>query len=105
MDIDMIKIFKALGNETRLNILLWLKEPTKYFGPQMHLTVVTDFPGGVCVQSIQKKASLSQSTISNFLASLEEAGLLESKKINQYTYFRRNEIAIQEIKKWIDLEI
>ena len=104
MDIDMIRIFKALGNETRLNILLWLKEPTTCFGSQMHLTVATDFPGGVCVQSIQKKANLSQSTISNFLASLEEAGLLESQKINQYTYFRSNEIVIQEIKKWIELE-
>lgn len=102
---DMVKIFKALGNETRLNILLWLKEPIKYFGQQMHLTVETDFIGGVCVQSIQKKAGLSQSTISNFLASLEEAGLLESKKINQYTYFRRHEKTILEIKQWIDLEL
>ena len=102
---NMVKIFKALGNETRLNILFWLKEPEKNFEPQMHITVATDFPGGVCVQSIQKKSNLSQSTISNFLSSLEEVGLLESKKINQYTYFRRNEQVINEIKEWIRLEI
>jgi predicted transcriptional regulator len=59
----------------------------------------------VFVQSIQKKSNLSQSTISNFLSSLEEVGLLESKKINQYTYFRRNEKVINEIKEWIRLEI
>ena len=29
-----IDIFKALANETRLNILKWLKDPGKYFPPQ-----------------------------------------------------------------------
>jgi ArsR family transcriptional regulator len=31
MDIDMIEISKALSNETRLNILLWLKDPEGNF--------------------------------------------------------------------------
>ena len=31
MDIDMIEISKALSNETRLNILKWLKDPEGNF--------------------------------------------------------------------------
>ena len=31
---DYVEVFKALANETRLNILLWLKEPEANFGPQ-----------------------------------------------------------------------
>ena len=67
---DKVKIFKALGNETRLNILLWLKEIEKNFEPQIHLSLMDDFQEGVCVGSIRKRAGLSQSTISGFLSIL-----------------------------------
>ena len=100
---DKIKIFKALGNKTRLNILLWLKDPKNKFDPQ-HLSVDDDFQGGVCVSSIRKTAGLSHSTISEFLSILQEAKLVESKCIGQYTYFRRNEKTIREIAKWMELE-
>lgn len=97
-----VKIFKALGNETRLNILLWLKNPAENFEQQLHANVMSDFPGGVCVRSIKTRTGLSQSTISNFMSVLEEASLVESRKIDQYTYFRRNEQTISEISSWID---
>ena len=102
---DKVKIFKALGNETRLNILLWLKDPEKNFEPQIHLSVMDDFKEGVCVGDIKKTAGLSQSTISGFLSTLEEAGLLESRNIGQYTYFRRNEKTIKEIAEWMKIEL
>lgn len=102
---DQVKIFKALGNETRLNILLWLKDPGKNFEPQIHLSVMDDFKEGVCVGAIKKRAGLSQSTISGFLSILEEAGLVESRNIGQYTYFRRNEQTIKEIAAWMKMEL
>ena len=102
---DKVKIFKALGNETRLNILLWLKEPQKNFEPQIHLSIMDDFQEGVCVGTIRKKAGLSQSTISGFLSILEEAELVESRNIGQYTYFRRNEKTIKEIAEWMKIEL
>ncbi len=102
---DKIKIFKALGNETRLNILEWLKNPKENFEPQIHLSIMDDFQEGVCVGAIRKKAELSQSTISSFLSMLEEVELLESRNIGQYTYFRRNEKGIKEIKKMIEFEL
>lgn len=102
---DKLKIFKALGNETRLNILLWLKNPKENFEPQIHLPIMNDFQEGVCLGSIRKKADLSQSTISGFLSVLEDAKLVETKKIGQYTYFRRNEKTIKEIAEWMKLEL
>ena len=49
---DKIEIFKALSNETRLNIIEWLKEPEKNFPPQGgHFDDAVDLKGGVCVGS------------------------------------------------------
>ncbi len=101
---DKVKIFKALGNKNRLNILLWLKDPKDKFDVQ-HLSDADDFKGGVCVSSIKKASGLSQSTISEFLSIMQEAELVESKCIGQYTYFRRNEETIKKIAKWIEMEL
>lgn len=102
---NLVKIFKALGNEHRLNILLWLKNPGENFEPQIHLSLMDDFQEGVCVGAIKKKVELSQSTVSNFLSMLEEAELVESRKIGQYTYFRRREDTIKNVSKWIDSDL
>ncbi len=72
-----IDIFKALANETRLNILKWLKDPEKYFPPQgIHLPEGAKFDNCACVESICDKAGVSQSTISNYLDMLQRANLL-----------------------------
>lgn len=57
-------------------------------------TIKEEFPGGVCVGSIQEKSGLTQSVISSYLASMQKAGLLESRRYGQWTYYRRNEEAI-----------
>lgn len=91
---DKLAVLKALSNETRLNILCWLREPELKFGPQQP-EVQAAFPGGVCVGSIQEKAGLAQSVISSYLSSMQKAGLLESRRYGQWTYYRRNEEAIE----------
>ncbi|MFD2331125.1 ArsR/SmtB family transcription factor [Cohnella sp. GCM10020058] len=90
---DQLAVLKALSNETRLNILCWLRDPEMQFSPQP-ADVQTTFPGGVCVGSIQEKAGLTQSVISSYLASMQKAGLLESRRCGQWTYYRRNEQGI-----------
>lgn len=102
---DKIKIFKALSNETRVYILHLLKDPDKNFPKQKHLSDCCDFKHGVCVGSIKEKINLSQSTVSQFLSILVDAGLLESKRIGQWTYFRRNEETIQNLSNWIGKEL
>ena len=106
MDIDMIEISKALSNETRLNILKWLKSPEENFPPQGGcLNEPVDLKGGVCVSSIQAKANLSPSTVSNYLDTLQRAGLLLSERHDKWTYYRRNEETIRRLAKFVKKEL
>jgi ArsR family transcriptional regulator len=99
---DRLEIFKALSNKTRLQILQWLKQPEVYFHPQEQ----ADFGKvGVCVGQIQQKCGLSQSTVSEYLAVLQKAGLLEATRLGQWTYYKRNEQAFAELSRLIGSEI
>lgn len=103
---DPIDVFKALSNETRLHILKWLKEPEKHFPKQgAHLPMEVSYKGGVCVGGIQEKAKVSQSTVSSYLNMMQKAGLLESIRHGQWTYYRRNEEFIQQLAKYFITEI
>ncbi|HKH94161.1 MAG TPA: transcriptional regulator [Gemmatimonadaceae bacterium] len=89
---EQIAILKALSNTTRLKILGWLKDPRRSFGRQE----VGDFEDdGVCVSLIQKKCGLSQSTVSAYMALLTRVRLVTVKRVGQWTYYRRDEDAIQ----------
>lgn len=98
---NKINIFKALSNETRLNILKWLKEPNKHFASQ-HCD-----PGkhGVCVGLIEKKAGLSQSTVSQYLSILQQAGLVTMERSGQWTYCKLNEKAIKDLITELKFEL
>ncbi|WP_026293909.1 ArsR/SmtB family transcription factor [Saccharibacillus kuerlensis] len=101
-----IDMFKALSNETRLQILNWLKEPDKHFPAQgAHIPKGVNFAGGVCVGDIQEKAGVSQSTVSSYLNMMQKAGLLESFRYGQWTYYRRNEAAIRQLAEHIRTEL
>lgn len=86
-------ILKALSNEKRLKILQWLKEPGKYFS-----SPVCDVENeGVCVGLIEQKIGLSQSTVSQYLALLQQAGLITTERKGQWTFCKRNEKTIQAL--------
>lgn len=103
---ELIDVFKALSNETRLNILKWLKEPEKNFPKQQaHLPKEVSIQGGVCVGHIQEKANLSQSTISHYLSMMQKAGLLEAVRYGQWTYYRRNEETLRKVAAFLEEEI
>ncbi len=102
---DPLRILKALSNPHRLDIILWLKHPEQEFGVQVHANTLIDFPHSVSVKSIQKRCGVSQSSISTFMSILESAELVESRKIDQYTYFRRNEPVIREFGSWYNKEV
>ena len=103
---DLIDVFKALSNETRLNILLWLKDPGTNFGPQgIHFSEPIDLKGGVCVESISERAGISQSTASNYLTMMRRAGLLLSERHGKWTYYRRNEEVIAELARRVEIEL
>ena len=91
---ELLEIFKALSNPTRLEILKGLKDPVKNFPPQDEGDVHTV---GVCVSSIQEGIGLSQSTVSGYLATLQRVGLVDVRRIGQWTYYKRNEAAISAL--------
>ncbi len=98
---DEIEVFKALSNKTRLQILAWLKNPEQHF-PEQH---EAGFPAGVCVGQIQKKAGLTQSTVSEYLSLLQRAGLVKSTRIGQWTYYQRNEEAFAALSRMIGTDL
>lgn len=104
-DEQAVEIFKALSNQTRVSILQMLKDPYSHFSPQAHIIVDEGFEGGVCVGDIRSKAGISQSTTSQYLSILLQSGLVEIKRIGQWTYYRRNEETIKKFEKYIGTKI
>jgi DNA-binding transcriptional ArsR family regulator len=99
-DEDLVEVFKALSNPTRLAILRWLRDPES-FPPQ-------DQPAaevGVCVKHIQARAQISQSTASQFMAVLQRAGLVTSQRVGHWTHYRRNEARLAEIARHFTTDI
>jgi DNA-binding transcriptional ArsR family regulator len=90
--------FKALANERRLQILEWLKDPERHFRPQVDGDLVKD---GVCGVLIAEKLGVSQPTVSEHLKVLTQAGLLSSKRLKQWTFYKRDEAAIRNLKSAI----
>jgi DNA-binding transcriptional ArsR family regulator len=91
-----VEVVKALANERRIQILGWLKEPREHFPPQVDGDLVRD---GVCGVLIARKLGVSQPTASEHLRILCQAGLLTPKRIKQWTFYRRDEKRIQEVKR------
>ena len=86
---------KALANERRLQILGWLRNPRAHFRPQVDGDLVKD---GVCGVLIAEKLGVSQPTVSEHLKILTQAGLLSSKRVKQWTFYKRNEPEIARMK-------
>jgi len=87
---------KALANEKRLQILAWLKDPAAHFPPQVDGDLVRD---GVCGVLIASKLGVSQPTVSEHLKVLTRAGLVRAKRIKQWTFYKRDEKRIAEVKR------
>lgn len=98
-------IFKTLGNDVRYQILLWLKDPATHFGADALRCGETGFDGGICVGVIADKSGLAQSVISGYLGSLQQTGLIESKRLGKWTYYRYCPEGVQAFLRQISNEI
>ena len=94
---DLEQVYKALSNELRRDILMWLKLPVENFPLMEHLPESEQGKGYICVSCIRDKANITQSTISSYLMILKKAGLLKSKRIGQWTYYKRDEEFIKSV--------
>ena len=95
---EIADVMRALASERRLLILEWLKEPKAHFPPQVDGDLNKD---GVCGVLIAEKLGVSQPTVSEHLKILSQAGLLQGKRIKQWTFYKRDESRIKELKRAI----
>jgi DNA-binding transcriptional ArsR family regulator len=86
----------ALSNKSRLQILTWLKDPTRNFPPQVDGDLIDD---GVCSCFIANKLGVSQPTASEHMRILSQAKLVNGKRIKKWTFYKRDEKRISELKK------
>lgn len=99
---SIVPAIRALANERRLQILEWLKDPVANFPPQVDGDLVED---GVCAVWIAEKLGVSQPTLSEHMKVLSQAGLVRARRIKQWTFYRRDEARIAEIKRAIAEEV
>ena len=95
---EIADVMRALASERRLLILEWLKEPKAHFPTQVDGDLIKD---GVCGVLIAEKLGVSQPTVSEHLKILSQAGLLQGKRIKQWTFYKRDESRIKELKRAI----
>lgn len=93
---------RALASERRLQILEWLKDPVAQFPPQVDGDLVKD---GVCGLLIARKLRVSQPTASEHLKILSQAGIIQGKRIKQWTFYKRDLKGIRELKKLLDQKL
>lgn len=92
-DLSTLDVLKALGNENRLQILKWILDPTDHFPPQQDGDLVDD---GVCVGFITQKIGLTQPTVTSHMKVLAEAGLVSSRQIKNWVFYKPDRARISQ---------
>jgi DNA-binding transcriptional ArsR family regulator len=94
--------FAALSSPKRLQVLEWLKDPRAHFPPQRDGDLVQD---GVCVLFIADKLGVAQPTATAHLQALARARLVTSRRVGRWTFYKRDEKAIADLKREIRQEL
>ena len=88
---DFINITKAMSDESRVRILMLLRE------------------GELCVCQIIEMIGLAPSTVSRHMAILVQAGLVDFRKEGKWRYYRlpgrEGSVSIQRALKWLQSEL
>lgn len=93
---------RALASDKRLTILGWLKNPRAHFREQVDGDLVED---GVCGVLIAEKLGVGQPTVSEHMRVLVQAGLVRPKRTKKWTFYRRDEAAIEAAKRKIGAQL
>ncbi|MDL2397386.1 ArsR/SmtB family transcription factor [Rhizobium mayense] len=96
---DKTEILKALAHPARLEILNQLKDPQVHFSTQEHPLEL-----GVCASQFER-CGLSQSTVSAHLGTLHRAGLVSTRRLGQWIFYKRNEETIAEFLATLQKEL
>jgi DNA-binding transcriptional ArsR family regulator len=90
-----VETIKALASGRRLMILHWLKDPRAHFAPQLDGDLERD---GVCALFLAEKLGITQATLSAHMRLLLQSGLVRSKRVKQWIFYRRDEERICAVK-------
>ena len=100
---ELIRIFKALGNENRLKILETISRNQGKYDCGAEDVGAFDVKEAVacCVDEIVGQFDMAQSTISQNLKELYNAGLLERHKKAQWVYYTVNRKKMEELAEYL----
>ena len=86
---DLVTVFKALGDPTRLKILELLRSRGK-----SSCGLIASGERGLCACDIEEAVGLSQAAVSHHMDLLRRSGLVEAEKRGRWVFYRRNETAV-----------
>lgn len=86
---QLILVFKALGDPTRLKILDLLRSRGKSC-----CELIARDERGLCACDIESAVGLSQAAVSHHMDLLRRAGLVDAEKRGRWIFYRRNEAAL-----------
>jgi len=81
---QIVQVFKALGDETRLKILIILTQKR------------------ICAKGIAKHLDISEATVSQHLKILKEAGTIVGQKEGYYVYYNFQESVFKQLVDFIN---
>ena len=100
---ELVRIFKALANENRLKILEAIKNNQAQCACCPEDAGLFDSEEGAicCVDEIVGQFDMAQSTISQHLRELHNAGLLERHKKAQWVYYTINRERLEGLGEYL----
>lgn len=84
-DMNYVQIFKALGDQTRLEIILMLSRAEK-----------------MCACKILEKFEITQPTLSHHMKILSECGLVNTQKVGKWSHYSLNRELISDFRQFIN---
>ena len=81
---QVVQIFKALADETRLKILIILSRRR------------------ICAKGIAKHLDISEAAVSQHIKILKEAGIIVGEKVGYYVHYDLQESLLVEVIKFIE---
>jgi len=95
-------VMATLASPKRPHVLEWLRYPQTHFAPVRDGDLADD---GVCVLFIATKLCVAQPTATAHVQALAQLGMVTSKRISQWTFYKRDEAALAALKRKITEEL
>lgn len=81
---DIVQMLKALGDETRLKILIILSQRQ------------------ICAKGLAKHLNISEATVSQHIKILKDTGIITGEKVGYYVHYHLQQETLTEISKFVD---